>query len=267
MKWYYADDGQQAGPFDETEIQELGHRGKITPDTLVWHSGMSEWQPYRKVRNRDFEIKPKTGGTTAAPDHPEDSFSEGSIIEISPEAAMACSECGRPFSEEEMIRYGNIFICETCNPEFVRKIKEEDDTGLRYAGFWIRFCAKIIDNFILMTTVMFIGYFIEKPGDSFSELHNFLTLLLYLITAGYEVWFLEKFGATPGKMVFGLKVVTPDGGGIGYLRALGRAFARELSSMAFSLGYIMAAFDSQKRALHDRICATRVIYFGSLLEK
>jgi hypothetical protein len=26
------------------------------------------------------------------------------------------------------------------------------------------------------------------------------------------------------------------------------------------IGYIMAAFDDQKRALHDRICNTRVIH-------
>jgi len=26
------------------------------------------------------------------------------------------------------------------------------------------------------------------------------------------------------------------------------------------IGYIMAAFDSEKRALHDHICDTRVIY-------
>jgi uncharacterized RDD family membrane protein YckC len=29
--------------------------------------------------------------------------------------------------------------------------------------------------------------------------------------------------------------------------------------MTLTIGYIMAAFDSQKRALHDRICDTRVI--------
>jgi uncharacterized RDD family membrane protein YckC len=29
--------------------------------------------------------------------------------------------------------------------------------------------------------------------------------------------------------------------------------------MIFAIGYIMAAFDDEKRALHDRICSTRVI--------
>jgi len=30
--------------------------------------------------------------------------------------------------------------------------------------------------------------------------------------------------------------------------------------MIFMAGYIMAALDDEKRALHDRICDTRVVY-------
>jgi uncharacterized RDD family membrane protein YckC len=33
-----------------------------------------------------------------------------------------------------------------------------------------------------------------------------------------------------------------------------------ISAFILMIGYIMAAFDSEKRALHDRICETRVIY-------
>jgi uncharacterized RDD family membrane protein YckC len=56
-----------------------------------------------------------------------------------------------------------------------------------------------------------------------------------------------------------LKVVTSDGGRVSYLRALGRHFAELLSVLTLMVGYIMAAFDEQKRTLHDRICDTRVI--------
>jgi uncharacterized RDD family membrane protein YckC len=40
----------------------------------------------------------------------------------------------------------------------------------------------------------------------------------------------------------------------------GRFSAEILSGLIFYIGYIMVAFDSEKRALHDRICNTRVIY-------
>ena len=51
----------------------------------------------------------------------------------------------------------------------------------------------------------------------------------------------------------------PNGGPIGLGRAFGRYFAKILSGLILMIGYIMAAFDSEKRALHDMICDTRVI--------
>jgi len=72
-------------------------------------------------------------------------------------------------------------------------------------------------------------------------------------------YFLGKFSATPGKMALGLKVLRADGEMITYPRALGRFFAEFLSSVILAIGYIMAAFDEEKRALHDRICDTRVV--------
>ena len=41
--------------------------------------------------------------------------------------------------------------------------------------------------------------------------------------------------------------------------AFGRHFAKYLSAMILLIGYIMAAFDDQRRTLHDRICETRVV--------
>ena len=81
----------------------------------------------------------------------------------------------------------------------------------------------------------------------------------FLIAVSYTVFFIGKFGATPGKMVLGLKVVRSDGGRVTYLRAFARYFAEFLSAITLLIGYIIAAFDSEKRALHDHICDTRVI--------
>ena len=68
-----------------------------------------------------------------------------------------------------------------------------------------------------------------------------------------------KYGATVGKMAMKIRVVTAEGQKVSYLRALGRYFAKLLSGMILMIGYLMAAFDDEKRALHDRICNTRVI--------
>ena len=88
-------------------------------------------------------------------------------------------------------------------------------------------------------------------------------IIFYTVTIGvaaaYTTWFLGKYAATPGKMALGLKVITADGGKVSYLKAFGRYFAEIVSGIILNIGYIMAAFDDEKRALHDRICNTRVV--------
>jgi uncharacterized RDD family membrane protein YckC len=79
------------------------------------------------------------------------------------------------------------------------------------------------------------------------------------VACTYEACFVYQFAATPGKMALGLKVVRPDGSRVGLGRAIGRYFAKMLSAIILLIGYIIAGFDAQKRALHDMICDTRVI--------
>lgn len=76
----------------------------------------------------------------------------------------------------------------------------------------------------------------------------------------YETIMIGKYGATLGKMACKIKVVRADGGRVTYGRACGRYFSKILSSMICMVGYFMALFDKEeKRALHDRICDTRVV--------
>ena len=68
-------------------------------------------------------------------------------------------------------------------------------------------------------------------------------------------------GATLGMKACGIVVVNADGTGpISLLKAIGRYFASMLSSLILGIGYLMIAFDSEKRALHDYICSTRGVY-------
>ncbi len=136
---------------------------------------------------------------------------------------------------------------------------------MEYAGFWIRFGAKIIDWIILSVINAFVSGSLSFMMASSSD--RYLSLILVLISnaflfafqVAYVTWFLGRFGATPGKMACRLKVVMPDGGRVSYSRALGRYFGEFLSGMTLLIGYFIAAFDDQKRTLHDRICNTRVV--------
>ncbi len=151
--------------------------------------------------------------------------------------------------------------------------------GRHYGGFWIRFLARLIDGIILFVInaivriplmllfgigTMGMGGFGRGRGLIFAPaLAGLLGISLMISLAlgvGYEVYFLSTHGATPGKMVLGLRVIRADGGPISPTMALARYFAMWVSAIILMFGYIMAGFDPEKRALHDRLCETRVVY-------
>ena len=179
-----------------------------------------------------------------------------------------CSQCGESFDPSDVVTIKGLPVCAACKPFFLKKIQEGDTsvTGFIYKGFWIRFVADMIDAFLLGILFQFVNMFITIPTfetmtDPFSVLSIFsLSISIkFLMNISYYVFFNGKYGATPGKMVIGAKIVNTDGSPISYTKAFARFFAEMLSAFILLVGYIMAAFDGQKRALHDRICNTLVI--------
>lgn len=180
-----------------------------------------------------------------------------------------CEVCHGQFAQSEMVRFGTTQVCSACKPNYVQMLAMGlGRTGeLRYAGFWIRFGAKFIDGIILglvnFATSM-ISTLLVGTQNSPQAAITVVVLNMFInvgFAVAYNAWFLtSKYQATPGKIACGLKVVAADGGRISGLRAIGRYFAEMLSSLIMGIGYLMVAFDDEKRALHDRICNTRVIY-------
>jgi uncharacterized RDD family membrane protein YckC len=182
-----------------------------------------------------------------------------------------CSECGRAFDQDELIRIGDTQVCAECKPLFVQRLREGVTLPgeMVYAGFWIRVGAKIIDIIILWALGFVVsllgGFFISGSSLGgqipirFIAGNIVIVMLSWVIQIAYPIYFLGKYSATLGKMACGLKVVRPDGEKISYARACGRVFAEGVSSLILCIGYIMVALDEEKRALHDRICDTRVV--------
>lgn len=257
MNWYFVDQGQQTGPLNDAQFEELVRSRKIQPDTLVWREGMAAWQAYREVK------------TPAPSSGPLPAGGAGYTPGQGPEAV--CAECGNLFAIQDMIRHGGVYICANCKPVFMQKLAEgaQINTGeLNYAGFWMRFGAYFLDVLILMAVNVSIGLIAGlslaqaagvRPKGAIT-LQLVLFAIQMIIAISYEVVLLGKYGATLGKMACKIKVVTADGGRVSYLRAFGRYFAKLLSGFTCLIGFIIAAFDGQKRALHDHICNTRVVF-------
>jgi uncharacterized RDD family membrane protein YckC len=251
--WHYVENGQQVGPVTAEQMAQLLAEGKINGDTLVWQPGQENWRPYREFLPAG-EAPPQENPSAPG------------------QAETVCAECGKIFPIDETIRHGNVRVCAACKPVFLQKLAEgaKINTGqLNYAGFGTRFAAKFLDGLILGVPFMVIFFVVLIPqirtsGGQPSEQLQFLPMLMQggfiLVQLAYNIFFLGRFGATLGKMACKIKVVTATGEPIGYSRATGRCFAEILSGMVCYIGYLLVLFDKEeRRALHDRICNTRVV--------
>jgi uncharacterized RDD family membrane protein YckC len=248
MSWYYAENNERRGPIEDAAFEALVTSGTIKPDTLVWRDGLTEWVPYSQAPS----LVSAASASTASP---------LAVTGATGSSAAACSQCGRLFPADDMVSYESRYICAECKPVFFQKIKEGASVaGQReYAGFWIRFGAKFVDGIILNVAGRLIGLVIGlalKGSDAAVFIGAGVGLV---INAAYVIYFTGKYGATPGKMACKIEVIRADGSPMTFGRATGRYFAEMLSSLTLLIGYIMAGFDEEKRALHDRICDTRVV--------
>jgi uncharacterized RDD family membrane protein YckC len=156
-----------------------------------------------------------------------------------------------------------------------------DQAGARYAGFWIRVGAKLLDGLVASIIVgpllilLFMGMgifsqdFVRKLNDDDPQAiaailmgYGAIFLFSLLFQIGYNGIMVWKWGATLGKMAVGVKVVTADGRPLSFGRSIGRAAADMINHFLCSgLPYIMVAIDeTEKRGLHDHIAGTRVVF-------
>jgi len=268
MQWYYVENGQQAGPVEDDVLASLVRGGRIDPQTLIWNATMANWEPYGQVMAR-------LSGGGGAP------VAGAGGVATQANAAY-CVECGRAFPTEDMILYSGSYVCAECKPLFFQKIKEGIHVGgnFQYAGFWIRAGARIIDLIVLMIVIIPLdlllgaGRLLSLNGNpqlfvaAMSIKGSLLWTCNLLITISYFTYFTGRSGQTPGKKACGIRVVRSDANQITYPRALGRYGVEVAFTLIPILGvflnlinYLMVAFDDQKRALHDRICETRVVYW------
>jgi len=147
----------------------------------------------------------------------------------------------------------------------------------KFAGFWRRLVAYIVDNiiinivfFILAGIILTAFIFGSLSGNSrnwMADLANparitsiFLPAMVFYIaiSIAYFTYFHGIKGRTPGKMLLGLKVLSTDGTPIGFGIAFLRSVGYLVSSILY-IGFIWTAFDRRKQGWHDKIAGTVVV--------
>jgi uncharacterized RDD family membrane protein YckC len=110
-----------------------------------------------------------------------------------------------------------------------------------------------------MATMVGVTYILDVFFNIFwHDQYGALILLLSLFFV-YNVLLIGSYGATLGKIIFRIKIISIDGKRVAYSAALKRQIAEIFSAAFFLLGYIVAVLDKQKRTLHDYYGNTWVI--------
>lgn len=153
-------------------------------------------------------------------------------------------------------------------PEYSSRQQPSSMDAVPKAGFWIRVVATLVDAFIVFGLQFLLGSILAVAGTvttvgaetGAGETAMVVHLFNLTISFAYYVFFTGYNGQTPGKMALRIKVIRRDGAPVGYARAAFREVpAKFLSGILFGIGYLMVAFDEQKRGLHDRMSDTYVI--------
>ncbi len=141
---------------------------------------------------------------------------------------------------------------EQTNPE-VPSVKTK-----KYAGFWIRLLATIIDGIILsiLGRILFGSETANmQDGTANVSFTGWQTLVPILYTIGF--W--GVLSTSPGKMLFGLKIVNEKGEKLSWKTAIIRYLGYIVSWITLGIGFLWIAFDKKKQGLHDKIAKTYVV--------
>jgi uncharacterized RDD family membrane protein YckC len=160
--------------------------------------------------------------------------------------------------------------------------EEPDSLQGYYAGFASRAVAIIIDVAIVsLISAVVIGamsIFFDLPSvqrfikwsdnlvPGFSQVFVGLTsarfagLFYFLLLYLYFIFFFSTTGQTVGKAIMGLRVVTSDGKRMGVKRSFIRTLCYTLSLMPLGLGFLWVLGEDRRRAWHDKIAHTYVLY-------
>jgi uncharacterized RDD family membrane protein YckC len=287
MNWFYAENGQQKGPVSDSDLASLAENGALRAETLLWREGLPDWQPLSRVRPDLISTSgaPMLGGV-AVPEQNKDllvqQMREGVIGELTAPGSMRyVGFWWRLLSwiidyiillvAQQVIQLAGMFMIGAVGAG----MGDSEATGI----FGVVAVIGIF-FFSLALNAWYHTWMVARFGGTLGK----MALGFKIVTMdGMPVrwpralarWAVSGF---VNHIIWGIIWLVPvmlifivGMGGLQNFRNMEQspAFAFWVIGMfaAAVVGFIaggfpfwMAGFDKEKRALHDRICATRVVW-------
>jgi len=136
-----------------------------------------------------------------------------------------------------------------------------------YAGFASRFIAFVFDCAIsigvfevTLGAASFAASVLAGTSIHWNRGNIWVVLGFFAWEFFYYAYFWTASGKTPGMVLLGVQVVGEEGGHAGTRRGLIRTLAFPLSFILVGLGFLGILLGRDRRALHDVIAGTAVVY-------
>lgn len=139
----------------------------------------------------------------------------------------------------------------------------KENLSIRYAGFWMRFWAYLLDIVVVGSIVRILIKPMFRMLDipiSESSMFAPFSIVSAVIFYLYFVLMTKYLNQTLGKMVFGLKVVSINCNQLNWGSILFREWIGRYISATIIVGYIIVAFLPKKQGIHDLFTDTTVIH-------
>ncbi len=143
---------------------------------------------------------------------------------------------------------------------------EQQVVSFDLAGLDSRVLAFLID-LVLISVVALLAYGIgtyslQNPGIDSPGLGRAFTpiyLLLFFLGSSYFVILNGYSGKTIGKMLMGIRIISEEGGPIGFWQSFVRWIGYYISAIFLFIGFIWSVFDPNFQSWHDKIAGTYVV--------
>ena len=195
------------------------------------------------------------------------------------EGAVFCGACGRPVGTAAA---GSSPVAPAAAGTGFPAAPVAAGGGTKYAGFWLRVVAALIDGLALAIPMGFVFFLLiisalptlmTHPPDPMrmmiAILPRLIVFLLITLAATWLYWSLMEsstWQATLGKKALGLYVADLEGNRVTFGKASGRFFAGRgigsvpyVGGLYFLVSCILAGLTEKKQALHDIIAGCLVL--------
>ena len=143
------------------------------------------------------------------------------------------------------------------------KCSEFEKVNYRYAEFWDRFFAELLDGLIALAIAFPFYVIVDKYFFGASQFINdfgIKDIVLWILFLYNTTYLVGKSGQSWGRKYWNIKVIDYFGRPIGFWRSLFRNFFAITFSTILYLGFISIFWDDKNQAWHDKVFKTYVVF-------